>query len=96
MQAKIAKRSGIVVGLIALGAGASMGIADAVSSSDVVIHGCYAKSTGQTRILRSGQHCTAQEYAIDWNQQGPAGARGPSGPTGPAGPSAAASPDTTS
>ena len=85
MRGSIAKRSGIVISALAVAAFVSMGVADAVTTSNNVIHGCYAKSDGKVRILRSGQQCNSNEYAVQWNEQGPAGMTGDTGPQGPAG-----------
>src|SRR4051812_26401519 len=44
------------------------------------IHGCYDKNTGALRVFdrQTGtpKTCTVKELALDWNQQGPAGADG--------------------
>lgn len=37
------------------------------------------------RVIGAGEACTANETALDWNQQGPAGPVGPPGPAGPQG-----------
>src|ERR1700722_15945501 len=47
MRGSIAKRSGIVVSALAVAAFVSMGVADAVTTNNNVIHGCYAKSDGK-------------------------------------------------
>ena len=85
MRGILAKRAGIVVALVAVGGLVTMGIADAVTTSNTLIYGCYAKTNGATRILRPGQNCTSSEYAVQWNEQGPTGATGPAGKTGATG-----------
>ena len=51
-----------------------------------VIHGCYANMRGAVRIIDSAASCDAGETALNWSQQGPAGATGPAGAQGPEGP----------
>ena len=85
MRGRAAKRTGIVVALVSVGGLVTMGIADAVTTSNTLIYGCYAKTNGATRILRPGQNCTSSEYAVQWNEQGPTGATGPAGKTGATG-----------
>jgi len=60
-----------------------------IPGSDGVIHGCYLKAVGSLRVIdpSTGQHCTAVETPIQWNQTGPQGPQGATGPTGPVGPS---------
>jgi hypothetical protein len=60
----------------------------AIPGSDGVIHGCYTtRGSGSLRVIdtSAGQHCTAAESALNWNQQGPPGPPGAQGPAGPAG-----------
>ena len=85
MRGTVATRVGVVVTLVGVGAFVSIGIADAVTTTNTTIHGCYAKTDGKTRILRSGQNCTSSEYAVQWNEQGATGSPGPTGPTGKTG-----------
>jgi hypothetical protein len=56
-----------------------------------VIHGCYRNSNGALHTIDTdkGETCTAQETALNWNQQGPKGDQGNPGPQGPAGSSSA-------
>ncbi len=84
----------MVVASVALGI-ALAGVAYAtIPDSGGVIDGCYLKVIGSLRVIDPslGQHCSALERPIQWNQTGPlgptgaAGAQGPAGPTGPAGP----------
>ena len=52
-----------------------------------VIHGCYLNGMSRTlRVIDSTESCNAGETALNWSQQGPAGATGPAGAQGPEGP----------
>jgi type VI secretion system secreted protein Hcp len=75
-----------------LGAGTAVAIAAIPSTSDGVIHGCYATSgasIGQVRVVDADatptQPCAAGEATLTWNQQGPTGPVGPQGDPGPPG-----------
>jgi hypothetical protein len=69
----------------ALGGVAYSAIPDPVG----VIHGCRENVNGVLRVIDTGagQACDpARETALNWSQQGPAGATGVQGPAGPQGP----------
>jgi hypothetical protein len=51
-----------------------------------VIHGCYMNTGRTLRVIDSAASCDAGETALNWSQQGPAGAPGPAGAQGPEGP----------
>jgi hypothetical protein len=51
-------------------------------SSDDVIVACFAKKTGDLRVVASGRDCTAKEQVLRWNKEGPVGATGPAGSDG--------------
>lgn len=75
--------------VVALGAGTAVAIAAIPSSSDGVIHACYATGgtpPGQLRVVDADasppQTCTTGEQTLTWNQQGPTGPIGPPGPQG--------------
>lgn len=71
-------------------AGALFGLATAVQAaipdSQLVIHGCYAKSNGALRVIDTGanQTCDPRKEGppLNWNQKGVTGATGRIGPTG--------------
>ncbi|MEA2381100.1 MAG: type secretion system secreted protein Hcp [Solirubrobacteraceae bacterium] len=74
--------------IVALGAGAAVGVA-AIPSANGTIHACVVTASGAVRIIdaEGGATCTAgTETPLVWNQQGPPGATGPAGPAGPQGP----------
>ena len=56
------------------------------------IYACVTKSTGQIRIVASGNPCESNEYPLSWGTSGPPGPPGPPGATGPAGPPGPAGP----
>src|SRR5688500_13102019 len=74
--------AGLAVVVLAVGGLASATVPD----RNGVIHACYDKQSGQTRIVdtESGlpKSCGSKEMAISWNQTGPQGATGPQGPQG--------------
>lgn len=56
------------------------------------INACVSRTTGEVRILQTGQTCTATEEPLQWGVvglQGPTGPAGPAGAVGPAGPQGA-------
>jgi len=68
---------------VALGGVAYSAIPDAAG----VIHGCYLNGMSRTlRVIDSTESCNTGETALNWSQQGPAGATGPAGAQGPEGP----------
>src|SRR4051812_20787347 len=75
--------------LVALGAGATFGMA-AIPSADGTIHSCITTATGAIRIIdaegASPQTCGGGETELTWNQRGPTGATGAAGAAGAAGP----------
>ncbi|MEZ4523802.1 MAG: hypothetical protein R3A46_19520 [Thermomicrobiales bacterium] len=72
-------RIGIVLAVVAvvfaggLGVGIGMGLSSTGAQVGGEINGCVNNYTGQLRILRGGQKCSAGEVPISWNQQGPSG-----------------------
>jgi hypothetical protein len=99
---RLSRRSlAVGVAVAIAGGGGTAWAVDTIASivgSDGVIHGCYAERAGSLRVVAAGSPCAKGEQAIQWNQQGPAGAtgsqgpagavgsQGPAGPAGPAGP----------
>ena len=68
---------------VALGGVAYSAIPDAAGA----IHGCYLNGMSRTlRVIDSTESCNTGETALNWSQQGPAGATGPAGAQGPEGP----------
>ena len=68
---------------VALGGVAYSAIPDPMG----VIHGCYLNGMSRTlRVIDSTESCNTGETALNWSQQGPAGATGPAGAQGPEGP----------
>lgn len=55
------------------------------ATGDGVIRACYRNSNQTLSLPDSSGNCAANETAISWNQQGPAGPQGPVGPQGPKG-----------
>lgn len=75
------------VGLAALTLLVGAGIAGAQGGSDGMMRGCYAKSTGDLRLLtKRSDRCKRNETAVRWSKEGRAGADGPPGAPGPQGP----------
>jgi len=103
-----ARPAWVVAGALVLAGGASgaaVWSSSGIPDSNGVIHGCYARSDGDVRVIdASSQHCKSGETALDWNQKGQQGPVGPAGPagakgstgatgaTGPAGPAGATGP----
>jgi hypothetical protein len=75
----------LVVLMLLLGAGIAYA---AIPDDNGVIHGCYTNRGGILSVIdpSAGQHCSALQTPIDWNQQGPKGDTGPQGPQGDPGP----------
>jgi hypothetical protein len=75
-------------GLVAVLAAAAVAYG-AIPGADGVIHACYDKQSGQTRIYDAEdgrpKGCGKTEAAISWNQEGPKGDTGDAGPPGPPG-----------
>jgi hypothetical protein len=67
--------------IVALG---GIGIA-AIPGRDGVINACYAKKTGDVRLVEKGKKCKRGEKKTKWNQKGRTGASGQIGPIGPQG-----------
>lgn len=54
-----------------------------IPASDGLITGCYAKTSGDLRVIdASGSSCKGNEIKLEWNQQGPQGDQGEQGPPG--------------
>ena len=67
---------------VALGGGAYAAVSS-IPGPDGVIRGCYQKSKGTLRVIKSGQKCQKKsELAISWNQKGVPGTTGQAGPQG--------------
>lgn len=77
------RATAIVLGALALAAGAA-GAALSSVLADEVINACRNKSTGVLRVPSSGSTCKGDEQPLTWNVRGPAGPTGPQGPPGPA------------
>ena len=57
--------------------GAAIGVtSNAYTDAQGVYHGCVNASSGNLRVLASGETCKSSEVAIDWNQVGPQGSQG--------------------
>jgi len=84
----------VVLGLaLALIGASAMTLAAAASTG--VIYACVNNSSGTIHMVTADDTCKANEVALSWNQQGPAGDTGPQGAkgdTGPQGPLGAAGP----
>ena len=66
----------------ALASGAALAVSPAATNE---ISGCYARMTGNLRVVPPGEACRASERPLSWNQTGPQGTPGPQGETGPQG-----------
>jgi hypothetical protein len=76
--------AGVTVAICAAG-----GVAyAAIPSSNGVISGCYAKQSGDLRVIDAdaGKTCLSSELPISWNQRGPTGPPGAKGDKGDPGP----------
>jgi hypothetical protein len=86
---RLSRRSlAVGVAVAIAGGGGTAWAVDTIASivgSDGVIHGCYAERAGSLRVVAAGSPCAKGEQAIQWNQQGPAGATGSQGPAGAVG-----------
>jgi hypothetical protein len=83
------RRTSKMLGLTAVVALAAAGISyAAIPDGGGVIHGCYGNTAGGLRVIDSaaGKTCPTGTTALNFNQQGPAGARGATGARGPQGP----------
>lgn len=69
---------------VALG-GTSYAAVSGIPGSDGQLHGCYSKSSGSLRLVKSGKKCRKGEKAIAWSQRGARGVAGASGATGATG-----------
>jgi hypothetical protein len=76
--------------VLAGGTAAGAAIAAGPVDGSGVVHGCYTtnaiKGSHALVLQDSDTTCPNSTTAIQWNQQGPAGATGPAGAAGPAGP----------
>ena len=50
-----------------------------------IIHACVNSANGNIEIVAADATCNNNQYALDWNAQGPQGEQGPMGPQGPQG-----------
>jgi Collagen triple helix repeat (20 copies) len=81
----ISKKLVAVVAVIVAAVAASAAFA-AIPGAGNVIHACYTKSGGSTRVIDdSVTNCKSTETSLDWNQQGQQGLPGPQGPKGDTG-----------
>lgn len=64
-------------------------VALAAPVSAQVINGCVDTNKGTLRLVKAGEPCDKNEYAVSWNAGGQAGAPGAQGPQGVAGPQGA-------
>lgn len=80
----------VPLALVAGGTAAGAAIASGPLDGSNVIYGCYttkALNGSHALVLQDvGTSCPNGTTAIQWNEQGPAGAQGAQGPAGPAGP----------
>ncbi len=78
-------RAGAVAGLLLLALGTN--VFASIPDGGAVIHSCYAKSSGQLRVIDTAAHgkCGKSEATLTWNQAGPQGPAGMSGAAGPVG-----------
>jgi cysteine-rich repeat protein len=78
----------LLTGLLVAGGAFSAGS----SQSPATITACVKKSTGATRIVKSGSRCRAGERRVTWKRIGPAGPQGAPGAQGATGAQGAAGP----
>jgi len=76
----------LVISVLALVAALGGVAYSAIPDPMGVIHGCYTNSGRTLRVIDSTESCLGSETALNWSQQGPAGATGAQGPAGPQGP----------
>jgi hypothetical protein len=69
---------------VAIGAGSVAGASLITSDTGNEIYACV-NAAGSVRIVSATTVCRAPEYAVSWNQVGPAGPPGPAGQQGPVG-----------
>ena len=79
---RISKRHLIIALVLVLVLIAVQGVA---AGGGGVIYGCYHKTNGKLRIVRSPRQCKKTEMPIRWNKVGPEGPPGPAGKPGPQG-----------
>jgi hypothetical protein len=84
MRYRLGNRAWRVVGATAtIFAAAGVAYA-AIPGSNNVLNGCYAKQSGDLRVIdaEAGKTCLSSEMPVSWNQKGPAGPQGPKGDKG--------------
>lgn len=76
----------IVALLVAVGGGAYAATGGGIPGPGGVINSCYAKRSGQLRVISANKRCNRRlERRLKWNQKGPNGPKGTTGPRGPQG-----------
>jgi hypothetical protein len=83
-------RAAIVSASIAVLLAAAGAAFASIPGAKGVIHGCYAKGSGDLRVIDTAKHgaagkCRKGEETFNWNQQGSHGVPGTPGPQGPSG-----------
>jgi hypothetical protein len=97
MKRTLSRRAGIST-LAVVGVLAAAGVAyAAIPGPDGVINACYntgSNPSGQLRVIdpATGAKCSKNEYALNFNQQGPKGDQGDVGPQGAKGDTGATGP----
>lgn len=56
---------------------------------NIMYFACVNNSSGTIKVFQEPQPCSNNEFAIQFNSEGPPGPAGPQGPVGPAGPAGA-------
>jgi hypothetical protein len=84
MQRKLgAKGVALLVSSIGVLAVAGGLVYATIPDTSGLVHGCYAKSTGNLRVIDdSSSSCKSNEQSLTWNATGPQGPPGPAGPGG--------------